>query len=149
MEPAVGMRVASSLVGPLVKKLFVAEGPGAGLVDKPVRIAGHVSFRGEKRTLTRDDLRKLAAELVRQALRGTPERPVAADEEQAVVHALADTLHALGDLTMTDVQAVELGHEALAAALRAQGKTAEAAQADARFSTAWAGADVQPPAATR
>jgi tetratricopeptide (TPR) repeat protein len=34
----------------------------------------------------------------------------------------------------------------LATALRAQGRTAEAAQAEARFRTAWAGADVQPPA---
>ncbi|WP_336621095.1 NACHT domain-containing protein [Streptomyces sp. DH24] len=119
MEPAAGIRLASSVVVPLVRKLFVTEGPGAGLVDKPVRISGHVSFRGEKRTLTGADLHRLSAELVRQALRGGGERPVPADEEQAVVHALADTLHALGDLTMTDVQAVELGHEALAAALRA------------------------------
>ncbi|MEV6962982.1 NACHT domain-containing protein [Streptomyces sp. NPDC051207] len=119
MEPATGIRLASSVVVPLVRKLFVTEGPGAGLVDRPVRIAGHVSFRGEKRTLTEPDLHRLAAELVRQALRGGAERPVAADEEQAVVVALADTLYALGDLTMTDVQAVELGHEHLAAALRA------------------------------
>ncbi|MEU5364667.1 NACHT domain-containing protein [Streptomyces sp. NPDC005925] len=118
MEPAAGMRMASSVIGPLIKKLFVTQGPGAGLVDRPVRISGHLSFSGEKRTLTRADLHKLSAELVRQALRGDGERPVAADEEQAVVHALADTLHALGDLTMTDVQAVELGHEALAGALR-------------------------------
>ena len=34
----------------------------------------------------------------------------------------------------------------LAAALRAQGRTAEAAQAEARFRTAWQGADVPPPA---
>jgi tetratricopeptide (TPR) repeat protein len=34
----------------------------------------------------------------------------------------------------------------LAGALRAQGRTAEAAQAEARFRTAWQGADVQPPA---
>jgi cytochrome c-type biogenesis protein CcmH/NrfG len=34
----------------------------------------------------------------------------------------------------------------LAAALRAQGRTADAAQAEARFRTAWRGADVQPPA---
>jgi hypothetical protein len=84
-----------------------------------VRISGHVSFRGEKRTLTKPDLHRLSAELVRQALRGDGERPVAPDEEQAVVRALADTLYALGDLTMTDVQAVELGHESLDAALRA------------------------------
>lgn len=119
MEPAaIGAKLASSVVTPLVKKLFVADGPGAGLVEKPVRISGFVSFRGEKRTVGEKELTKLAAELVARALR-TGERPLAADEEQAVVHALADTLHALGDLAMTDVQAVELGHEALALRLRA------------------------------
>jgi hypothetical protein len=121
MDPTTtGVRLASTAVTPLVKKLFVSEGPGAGLVDKPVRISGFVSFRGEKRTLGPADLRKLSAELVRQALKGG-ERPIYADEEQAVVHALADTLYALGDLTMTDVQAVELGHEYLAAHLRSAG----------------------------
>lgn len=35
-----------------------------------------------------------------------------------MVHALVGTLHALGDLTMTDVQAVELGHTDLALRLR-------------------------------
>ncbi|MCZ1001303.1 NACHT domain-containing protein [Streptomyces mirabilis] len=119
MEPAaVGAKLASSVVAPLVRKLFVADGPGAGLVEKPLRISGFVSFRGEKRTLGEKELTTLAAELVARALR-TGERPLASDEEQAVVHALADTLHALGDLAMTDVQAVELGHEALALRLRA------------------------------
>ncbi|MHA5050406.1 NACHT domain-containing protein [Streptomyces sp. SD15] len=119
MEPAaIGAKLASSVVTPLIKKLFVADGPGAGLVEKPVRISGFVSFKGEKRTLGEKELTKLAAELIARALR-TGERPLAADEEQAVVYALADTLHALGDLAMTDVQAVELGHEALARYLRA------------------------------
>ncbi|MGX1884576.1 NACHT domain-containing protein [Streptomyces sp. NPDC055287] len=118
MDPAViGMRLASSVAGPLVRKLFVAEGPGAGLVDKPVRLAGYVSFSGEKRALTRPDLRKLSAELVKQALR-TGERPLPADEEQAVTDALTTTLYALGDLTLSDVEAVELGHTALARHLR-------------------------------
>ncbi|MEV8310614.1 NACHT domain-containing protein [Streptomyces flavidovirens] len=118
MDPAViGTRLVSSAVAPLVKKLFVAQGPGAGLVEKPTRLAGYVSFRGEKRTLTRSDLRKLSAELVKQALR-TGERPLPADEDQAVVDALTTTLYALGDLTLTDVEAVDLGHTALAAELR-------------------------------
>lgn len=99
----------------------MAQGPGAGLVDKPVRLAGYVSFRGEKRTLTRSDLRKLSAELVKQAVRtgGEPgERPLPADEEGAVADALTTTLYALGDLTLTDVEAVDLGHTALARRLR-------------------------------
>ncbi|MFE1286210.1 NACHT domain-containing protein [Streptomyces sp. NPDC058751] len=119
MDPVtVGIRLASSVAAPLVKKLFVAEGPGAGLVDKPVRISALVSFKGEKRVVGERELAGLSAELVGRALRGG-ERPFPADEEQAVVHALGTTLHALGDLTMTDVQAVELGHRALAQRLRA------------------------------
>ncbi|WP_079149135.1 NACHT domain-containing protein [Streptomyces agglomeratus] len=118
MDPAViGTRLASSVAGPLVRKLFVAEGPGAGLVDKPVRLSGYVSFRGEKRTLTRSDLDRLSGELVKQALR-TGERPVSPDEEEAVVRALATTLHSLGDLALSDVEAVEMGHTRFARALR-------------------------------
>ncbi|MFI0966191.1 NACHT domain-containing protein [Streptomyces sp. NPDC021080] len=118
MDPAtIGTRLASSVAAPLVRRLFVTEGPGAGLVDRPVRISAFVSFQGEKRAAGEKDLARLAAELVGRALRG-PERPFPADEEPAVVHALAATLHSLGDLTMTDVQAVELGHRALAQRLR-------------------------------
>ncbi|MEU9736987.1 NACHT domain-containing protein [Streptomyces sp. NPDC048002] len=103
-----------------MKKLFVREGPGAALVDRPVRVSGLVSFRGERRTLDRAALGRLASALVAEALKGG-ERPVRADEEEAVALALADTLYALGDLDMTDVQAVELGHEALAARLSTTG----------------------------
>ncbi|MGW6270469.1 NACHT domain-containing protein [Streptomyces sp. NPDC055060] len=119
MDPAViGARLASGVAAPLIKKLFVREGPGAGLTDKPVRLSGLVSFKGEKRTLTDKDLTKLAGELVHQALR-TGERAIADEERRAVVDALAATLHALGDLSLSDVEAVELGHAALAARLRA------------------------------
>ncbi|PGH49801.1 NACHT domain-containing NTPase [Streptomyces sp. Ru87] len=118
MEPAVvGARLASSAVAPLVKKLFVTEGPGAGLVDKPVRVSARLSFRGEKRTLTERDLVKIAAELVRRAV-DTGEPPVAPEEERAVVDALAKTLHALGDLDMSDMSAVQLGHRNLSRLLR-------------------------------
>ncbi|MFF4541002.1 NACHT domain-containing protein [Streptomyces aureus] len=119
MDPVtVGTRLASSVAAPLVRKLFVTEGTGAGLVDRPVRISALVSFRGEKRTVGEKDLAGLSASLVERALR-KGERPFPADEEQAVVHALTTTLHALGDLAMTDVQAVELGHRELARRLRA------------------------------
>ncbi|MGW6020925.1 NACHT domain-containing protein [Streptomyces sp. NPDC055099] len=137
MDPAaIGSvsRLASSVVTPLVKRLFVREGPGAGLVEKPVRLSGLVSFRGEKRKLSDKDLAKLAAELVRQAVRASGESAVPADEEQAVVDALARTLHALGDLTLTDVQAVELGHNALALRLRrASGHPDRDLSADAAY----------------
>ncbi|MCP3753895.1 NACHT domain-containing NTPase [Streptomyces sp. TBY4] len=121
MEPtAIGLRLATAVIGPLVRKFFVADAPGAGLVDKPVRLSGYVSFRGEKRTLTESDVRALAATLVEQALR-TGERPIPADERDAVTDALAATLHALGDLTITDVEAVRLGPEAFARELRRAG----------------------------
>ncbi|GAA1285841.1 NACHT domain-containing protein [Streptomyces javensis] len=117
VDPAtIGARLASSVVTPLIKKLFVKEGPGAGLVNQPVRISSLISFRGEKRTLTQKDLRKLAAELVGQATRlaGPGERPCPADEDELVAEKLATTLYALGDLDMNDVQAVQLGHRGLA-----------------------------------
>ena len=117
MDPAViGARLASSAVAPLVKKLFVQEGPGAGLMDRPVRISSLVSFRGEKSTLEINDLHKLAAELVARATQhaGPGERPCPADEDEVVAMHLATTLHALGDLDMDDVQAVGLGHRTLA-----------------------------------
>ncbi|MFE5679686.1 NACHT domain-containing protein [Streptomyces erythrochromogenes] len=119
MEPVtIGIRLASAAVGPLVKKLFVSEGAGAGIVDRPIRLSGHVSFTGEKRSLTESDLRTLAARLVKQALR-TGERPITDDEQQAVTDALAQTLRGLGDLTMTDLDAVRLGSAAFARRLRA------------------------------
>ncbi|MCB5179723.1 NACHT domain-containing protein [Streptomyces antimicrobicus] len=120
MDPGtVGMRLASSVLGPLVRKLFVlGEGPGAGVVDKPIRISGYVSFRGEKRSLGPADVRRLAGRIVQHALRTAGERPVAADEEQAVVDALAATLCALGELRITDLDAVRLGAPDFARALR-------------------------------
>ncbi|WP_405437816.1 NACHT domain-containing protein [Streptomyces avidinii] len=134
MEPGtIGVRLASAAIGPLVKKLFVTEGGGAGLVDKPIRLSGYVSFTGEKRTLTEADLRTLAAKLVKQALR-TGERPIPADEQQAVTDALAQTLRGLGDLTMTDLDAVRLGSAAFARELRAvSGRPERELSADATY----------------
>ncbi|MEU1786336.1 NACHT domain-containing protein [Streptomyces sparsogenes] len=117
MDPAtIGVRLTSAAVTPLIKKLFVQEGPGAALVDKPVRVSGLVSFKGEKRTLTEKNLQKIAAQLVQRAVEaaGPGERPCPADEDEIVAMHLATTLQALGDLDMDDVQAVRLGHQALA-----------------------------------
>ncbi|MEW1754221.1 NACHT domain-containing protein [Streptomyces angustmyceticus] len=122
MDPtALGIRLASGVVAPLVRRLFVQEGPGAALVDRPVRISGLVTFTGEKRTLAEKDLHRLARELVERAVRsaGPGERPLPADEEPAVAGALAATLRGLGSLDMDDVQAVHLGADALAGRLRA------------------------------
>ncbi|MET9493610.1 NACHT domain-containing protein [Streptomyces sp. NPDC006552] len=124
MDPAVlGTRLASSLIAPALRKLLVQEGPGAGLTDRPVRLSGLVSFKGEKRTLTEQDVERLAGKLVRAALDGPGEPPFPHDEGEAVVLALARTLRALGDLGMDDVQAVRLGHRELARALRTAAPT--------------------------
>ncbi|MEV0320687.1 NACHT domain-containing protein [Streptomyces sp. NPDC050658] len=115
-----GARIASSVVTPLVKKLFVAEQPGAALVTKPVRISSLVSFSGEKRGVTPKDVEKIADELVRRALKGAApgERPVKADEAVAVRNALARSLSSLGTLTIEDYEAVALGPEEFARLLR-------------------------------
>ncbi|KUM79595.1 hypothetical protein AQI70_09570 [Streptomyces curacoi] len=115
MEPAVlGGRLVSSLVGPLVRQLFVQDAPGAGLVDKPVRLSHLVSFRGEKRTLGEAEVRRLAGKLIAEAVASPGERPFPPDEEAAVTDTLARRLLALGDLDMDDVQAVRLGNRGLA-----------------------------------
>ncbi|MFB7089851.1 NACHT domain-containing protein [Streptomyces sp. NPDC056296] len=121
MEPAVlGGKLASSLVAPLVKKLFATNGPGAGLVDRPVRLTHLVAFRGEQRTLGEKEVRRLAGRLVGDSLDSPGEPPFPRDETEAVTDALTARLLALGDLDMDDVQAVGLGHGELAARLRRQ-----------------------------
>ncbi|MFE0176083.1 NACHT domain-containing protein [Streptomyces sp. NPDC059002] len=118
MDPAViGTRLASSAMAPLIKKLFVREGPGAGLADKPVRLSSLVSFRGEKRTLTERDVLHLAGRLVGEALASPCEHPFPPDEATAVTDALSRVLLSLGELDMDDVQAVRLGHQKLARTL--------------------------------
>ncbi|MBW5484218.1 NACHT domain-containing protein [Streptomyces bambusae] len=115
----VGVRLASSAMTPLIRKLFRTEGDGAGAVADPIRLSAYVSWR-EKRALDRSDLDRLAAKLVARALAAPGERPLPQGEEAGVATALGASLHALGDLDMTDVQAVALGPAGFAAALRAK-----------------------------
>ncbi|MER7183083.1 NACHT domain-containing protein [Streptomyces hyaluromycini] len=132
MEPTVlGGKLASSLMGPLLKKLFVADGPGAGLVDRPVRLKSLVSFRGEKRVLVEKDVHRLAEHLVGQAVDSPGEPPFRAGERIAVADALARRLLALGDLDMDDVQAVRLGHRELARTLARSAPAPDGLSADA------------------
>ncbi|MEU6254462.1 NACHT domain-containing protein [Streptomyces sp. NPDC047043] len=126
MEPvSIGARLASSVVVPLVKKLFVADGPGAGLVDRPVRISSLVSFRGEKRTLSDAELRKIAEELVERAAQstGVSER-LPGFERRAVVNAVTHSLSSMGHIDMDDVQAVQLGYLELSRSLRSGNQAA-------------------------
>ncbi|MFD8938084.1 NACHT domain-containing protein [Streptomyces sp. NPDC059578] len=135
MDPSVlGARLASSAIAPLVKKLFVTEGPGAGLVDQPVRLSAYVSFRGERRTLSEAQLHRLAGRLVREAVTSPGERAFPADEAIVIADALATTLLALGDLDMDDVQAVQLGHRELAKTLRTRAAEAAAPPPDHHLS---------------
>ncbi|MGW4565495.1 NACHT domain-containing protein [Streptomyces sp. NPDC004561] len=143
MEPTVlGSKLASSVIGPLVKKLFVQDGPGAGLVDKPVRLSALVSFRGEKRALGEKDVHRLAERIVAQSVESPGEAPFPADEQAAVAGALARRLLALGDLEMDDVQAVRLGHRELAKKLHYGSAASDGLSADASFfldsATEWA-----------
>ncbi|WP_420311452.1 NACHT domain-containing protein [Streptomyces sp. YS-B37] len=142
MEPAVlGGKLASSLIAPLVKRLFTADGPGAGLVDKPVRLKDLVSW-GEKRTLTEKDVHKLAGQLVARAVDSPGEAPFPPDEQTAVADALARRLLTLGDLDMDDVQAVRLGHRDLARQLEHGAPTPPGLSTDSRYflgnATEWA-----------
>ncbi|MDT0321488.1 NACHT domain-containing protein [Streptomyces millisiae] len=110
-----GLRLASSAFTPLIRRLFRQDGPGAGLVDQPVRISSLVSFRGEKRSLVQADLDRLCGELVRRAVRGVgPHDAPSEDEVLTAAELLTRTFAALGDLAMDDVQAVRLGHEEFA-----------------------------------
>ncbi len=115
-----GARIASSAVAPLVKRLFVKDQPGAGLVSRPVRISTLVSFGREKQSVTPKDVEKVAAELVRRALKtaGPEEPPVTAEEAAAVTHALGHSLASLGNITIDDCEAVDLGTEEFARRLR-------------------------------
>ncbi|WP_447036025.1 NACHT domain-containing protein [Streptomyces sp. DSM 118878] len=114
----VGLRIASAVIAPLLKRLLLpaAKVPGAEFGDRPVPIRRLMAFSREHRTLTEDDLHRVARELVRRAVRsaGPHDPPVGADEKDAVGLALTRTLHALGDLDMSDVQAFALGPEKLA-----------------------------------
>ncbi|EXU63511.1 ATP-binding protein [Streptomyces sp. PRh5] len=117
----VGLRIASAVVVPVIKRLLLppASAPGAEYGERPVPIRRLLSFAKEHRTLTEDDLHKLARELVRRAVRaaGPHDPPIGPDEHDSVGQALTRTLHALGDLDMDDVHAFALGPERLAAEL--------------------------------
>ncbi|MBW5425093.1 NACHT domain-containing protein [Streptomyces sp. BG9H] len=117
----VGLRIASAVIAPLLKRLLLppAKAPGAHYQDRPIPVRRLMAFSREHRTLTEDDLHRIARELVRRAVRaaGPYDPPVGPDEKDAVGLALTRTLHALGDLDMDDVQAFALGPEKLAAEL--------------------------------
>jgi NACHT conflict system protein/NACHT domain-containing protein len=109
-----GLRLASSAIAPLIKRLFRQDGRGAGLVDKPVRISALVTFGGEKRTLSTKGMHKLTGELVARAVRAVgPHDAPTPVQQREVADALATSLARLDTLSMNDVQAVRLGPQGL------------------------------------
>ncbi|MFJ6887837.1 NACHT domain-containing NTPase [Streptomyces sp. M54] len=125
MEPAiVGARLASSIVSPLIRKLFLNGGPGAELVDRPVRVSRLVSFRGERRTLSDKEMHRIAEELVARAVQATGQEQLPRHEVRAVTNAVTSSLRVMGTLDMDDVQAVHLGHMGLARHLKSMSPTA-------------------------
>ncbi|MFI7277173.1 NACHT domain-containing protein [Streptomyces sp. NPDC049879] len=114
----VGVRLASSALGPLVKRLFRPKLPGAGLADRPVRLDALVALGAEKDALTPDDLRSLAGEITDRGLAAFgPEAAGLQKQRDVLTDVLAARLGRLGTLDMDDVQAVRLGPDALARAL--------------------------------
>ncbi|AZP19480.1 NACHT domain-containing protein [Streptomyces aquilus] len=143
MDPAVlGGKLASSLMASLVRKLFAPDAPGAGLVDRPVRLKSLVSFRGEQRRLGEKEIHVLASRLVEAATDVPGEPPFPPDETTAVIEALVLRLLALGEWNMDDVQAVSLGHRELARRLAHRASPATGLSADADYfldsATEWA-----------
>ncbi|MBU7599428.1 NACHT domain-containing protein [Streptomyces sp. P38-E01] len=130
MEPAVAARLAVTALTPLLRKLFVSEGTGAGVVDRPVRLSGLVSFRGEKQVLEQRDLHRLVGELVRRAAagRGPREQP-SAEVRTELANALFVALRSVGDLQMDDVQAAGLEPARFARELASPGPLSGEAQA--------------------
>jgi hypothetical protein len=122
MDPAITPTLAKAavpLTAKLIAKVFPKEGRGAGLVDAPMRISSLISLKGEKQNLTSGDVQKLTYKLVKAAIESAPhEYSDLEDEAEAVAGALSRTVLALGEITMSDIQAIELGHEEFARELR-------------------------------
>ncbi|RZU30332.1 NACHT domain-containing protein [Streptomyces sp. BK022] len=147
MEPtAIGGKVASGLLASLLKKVFPADGPGAGLAPNPVRLGARVSLGGEKRQLGERELRRLATRLVEDALATPGEPPFADDERTAVTDALTRRLLALGEIDMDAVQSARLDERELTGRLTAVAKRLDGLSGDAELflerATGWACAQI-------
>ncbi|AWN25953.1 DNA/RNA helicase domain-containing protein [Streptomyces sp. NEAU-S7GS2] len=114
MEPGItGGHMASAVVAPLVQRLFARR--DAELADRPARLTELVAFRGERRTLSDEDVLEICGKLVEHGWgEERPDGPLSADERAAGALALAHALSALADLDMDDVEAVRLEHRELA-----------------------------------
>jgi hypothetical protein len=111
----VGLRLASSAVVPLVKRLFRQPEPGAGLVEAPVRVHSLLTFRRREQLLSDKQARKLTEELVRRAVAAAGPRDAPAEEDlPAVTAAVLLALCGLLRQPLHDIDLVTLGPEAMA-----------------------------------
>ncbi|MFD0551263.1 hypothetical protein ACFQ0X_20280 [Streptomyces rectiviolaceus] len=111
MEPVV--RIPSTLATPLVQRLIGTPPPQAPTA--PELIAAFTTWRGPDAPATPDDVHRTAADLVNLAAE-THAAPAA--ELTAVIEVLTRTLLAMGELDLTDVDAVRLGPQDYARRLR-------------------------------
>lgn len=121
MEPvfaSLGARGASLAAVPLVRKILVAHGPGAGLTPRGTPLARTVAWGGKQPKITEKDVRKLVGNLVETTLDSDPELQRLSEDPEPLVEAICRTVLALGDLQMSDIQAVHLRHEGLARRLK-------------------------------
>ncbi|NJP67575.1 NACHT domain-containing protein [Streptomyces spiramenti] len=124
----IGLRLASAVVAPLLKKLVRRSEPGAGLAEGPVRIGSLLVVGAERDAVSAGELRKPVAELVDRAARAAgPHEAPDAEVRAELSEALLRSLTALGELEMDDVQAVSLGPEELARRVRRPGDLSAAA----------------------
>ncbi|MFI5871578.1 NACHT domain-containing protein [Streptomyces sp. NPDC051445] len=123
MEPvftSLGARAASLGAGPLVRKILVSHAPGAGLAGRGTPLAHLVAWGGRQPKITKKDVRKLVEHLVKTTLNSDPELYHLKRNSEPLVEAVCQTLLALGDLRMDDVQAVRLRHDGLAVRLKGE-----------------------------
>ncbi|TPQ20814.1 NACHT domain-containing protein [Streptomyces sporangiiformans] len=111
MEPVV--RIPSPLAAPLVQRLFRTT--PRQLPAVPELIAAFTTWRGPEAPAHPDEVHRTAAEFIQLAAE-THTTPTA--ELPAVVDVLACTLLAIGELDLTDVEAVRLGPQDYARRLR-------------------------------
>ena len=114
--------LASSVVAPLVKKLFVSEGAGAGLVDKPVRISSARLLQGREADAEREGAgtscrRELVGRAVRAQARTRRPRPRQSRESVALALA-ADAARTRATSTWTTCRRCASGPRGFAPAAR-------------------------------
>lgn len=124
MEPvftSLGARAASLGAGPLVRKILVSHAPGAGLAGRGTPLAHLVAWGGRQPKITKKDVRKLVEHLVKTTLNSDPELYHLKKNSEPLIEAVCQTLLALGEIRMDDVQAVRLRHDGLAVRLKGRG----------------------------